>query len=54
MLWYKTLFAIPADIRGKKLILHFGAIDWECRVEINGNYVDSHSGGYDPFSLCSG
>lgn len=51
LLWYKTFFSIPSGMRGKKLILHFGAVDWECRVEVNGNLVGSHTGGYDPFSF---
>ncbi len=49
MLWYRTIFAIPPDMKGKNILLHFGAVDWECDVYINGVKVGSHKGGYDPF-----
>ncbi len=48
-LWYKTKFTAPKNLKAKKLLLHFGAVDWECLVYINGKEVGRHSGGYDPF-----
>src|SRR5690606_21373216 len=35
----------------KRVLLHFGAVDWKCDVSVNGRPVGSHTGGYDPFSL---
>lgn len=32
-------------------MLHFGAVDWETEVFINGKRVGQHQGGYDPFSF---
>ena len=32
-------------------ILHFGAVDWQCRVWLNGILLGSHTGGYDAFSF---
>lgn len=49
-LWYKTTFSTPKNLKGKKLILHFGAVDWESEVFVNGKSVGIHKGGYDPFS----
>jgi hypothetical protein len=49
-LWYRRSFSVPADWKGKNIILHFGASDWETKVWINDNYVDVHKGGYDNFS----
>jgi len=45
-LWYSTVFTINPDMRGKRIILHFGAVDWECKVSVNGKQAGSHSGGY--------
>ncbi len=48
-LWYRTKFTPPKNIKNKKLLLHFGAVDWRCTVYINGKELNTHSGGYDPF-----
>ncbi len=32
-------------------MLHFGAVDWDCTVWLNGKKLGSHQGGYDPFSF---
>jgi hypothetical protein len=50
-LWYRRNFSIPADWQGQRLLLHFGAVDWECTIWVNGKEVGSHKGGFDPFSL---
>ncbi|HVL39626.1 MAG TPA: glycoside hydrolase family 2 TIM barrel-domain containing protein [Fimbriimonadaceae bacterium] len=46
---YRRTFEIPPAWRGKRLILHFGAVDWEARVRLNGKEAGGHRGGYDPF-----
>jgi beta-galactosidase/beta-glucuronidase len=33
------------------ILLHFGAVDYECTVWINGHQVGSHRGGYLPFTF---
>ncbi len=50
-LWYHRAFEIPADWAGQKVLLHFGAVDWETTVWVNGKQVGTHRGGYDPFSF---
>ncbi len=50
-LWYRRTFAVPASWRGQRVLLHFGAVDWETRVWVNGTEIGSHQGGYDPFTL---
>ncbi len=50
-LWYRTAFEIPSDWKEKKIILHFGAVDWKTDIWVNDIQVGSHSGGYDPFSF---
>ena len=50
-LWYKTSFTVPKSMRKNKVLLHFGAVDWETEVLVNGQSVGTHRGGYDPFSF---
>jgi len=48
-LWYRRQFAYKPSI--KHTILHFGAVDQECVVYVNGIEAGGHGGGYVPFSL---
>lgn len=48
---YRRLFEIPKGWRGKQVLLHFGAVDWEAKVSVNGKVLGLHRGGYDPFSF---
>src|SRR5690625_2994637 len=50
VLWYRTHFRVDNPKKGRTL-LHFGAVDWEAEVFVNGSRVGSHQGGYDPFSF---
>lgn len=57
-LWYRRTFTIqdaastvaPAG-SGRRTLLHFGAVDFDCTIWINGGLVGSHTGGFDPFSM---
>ena len=48
--WYRRLFSLPENWSNKKIILNFGAVDFESEVFVNGVSVGTHKGGYDPFS----
>ncbi len=48
-LWYRKTFTLPESFRGKHVLLHFGAVDWECKVYVNRTLVKTHIGGYCPF-----
>ena len=50
-LHYRRLFVIPDSFAGKRIFLHFGAVDQTCTVYLNGEELGSHSGGYIPFSF---
>lgn len=50
-LWYRTRFSRPKGWTSPKTRLHFGAVDWEATVWVNGKQVGQHRGGYDPFSF---
>ena len=49
--WYHRKFAVPDEIAGKQIILHFGAVDYRCRVYVNGQFAGTHEGGHTPFSF---
>lgn len=49
-LWYRRTFSAPG-LNGKRLLLHFGAVDWQTQVLVNGVKVGEHQGGYDPFTF---
>ncbi|PSL33572.1 glycoside hydrolase family 2 protein [Chitinophaga ginsengisoli] len=50
-LWYKRTITKP-DITGdKRVLLHFGAVDWQATVYINGKEIGGHTGGYQNFSF---
>ena len=51
VLWYQREFEVPKSWKGKRVILHFGAVDWKCDVWVNDIKVGSHTGGYTPFSM---
>ena len=49
-LWYRRSFIVPPAWKGKRVLLNFGAVDFESEVYINGKSVGVHRGGYLPFS----
>lgn len=51
LLWYEKKFTLDPCFEGKRVRLNFGAVDWQCRVYINGTQIGEHTGGYDPFSF---
>ncbi len=50
-LWYRRQFTVPANWQGQRILLHFGAVDWDATVWVNGHEIGSHRGGYDPFTF---
>ena len=48
---YRRSFEIPKGWSGQKVLLHFGAVDWESTVFVNGKKIGVHRGGYDAFSF---
>lgn len=50
-MWYRRSFRIPDQWKGKQVILHFGAVDHQATVFINGQKAGAHEGGYDSFSI---
>ena len=50
-LWERRTFEVPADWKGQRVLLHFGAVDDQCAVWINGGLAGMHTGGFDPFTF---
>jgi len=50
-LWYHRSFTLPTGWAGKRILLHFGAVNWDTAVFLNGALVGSHRGAFDPFSF---
>lgn len=50
-LFYKKRFSLPQDFNVGRILLNVGACDQICEVFVNGKYVESHKGGYLPFSI---
>ena len=48
---YRRTFEIPKGWSGRHVLLHFGAVDWETKVSVNGKDLGVHRGGYDTFSF---
>lgn len=49
-LWYERTFTVPKAWNGRDILLHFGAVDWQSELWVNGQKVGTHTGGYTPFS----
>src|SRR5438067_4718015 len=50
-LWYRRTFTVPPAWAGQRVLLHFGAVDWEATVSVNGQALGTHRGGYDDFGF---
>lgn len=50
-LWYRRTLPTVNWNEGQKVLLHFGAVDWQTTVMVNGKKAGTHTGGYQPFSF---
>lgn len=50
-LWYRRFFTLTPAFAGKRVLLHFTSVDYQCTVWVNGSEAGSHSGGYNPFTF---
>jgi Glycosyl hydrolases family 2, sugar binding domain/Glycosyl hydrolases family 2/Glycosyl hydrolases family 2, TIM barrel domain len=49
-MWYRKVFEVPTDWAGRRVLLHFGAVDQIATVWVNNQQVAYHEGGYTEFS----
>lgn len=50
-IWYQRTIEVPDEWEGQHILLHFGAVDYDCRVWVNGRPVGRHCGGSSSFSF---
>lgn len=51
VVWYRKSFILPKEMRGKRILLHFGAVDYLCQVWVNGQHMITHEGGHIGFEM---
>ena len=51
VLWYRRSFDIPKEWKGRRILLHFEAVDYQAGVWLNGQFLCSHRGGHVPFVI---
>ena len=51
VIWYHRVISIPKSWTGKRIMLHFGAVDYRTEVFINGEKAGFHFGGTSSFSV---
>jgi beta-galactosidase/beta-glucuronidase len=50
-LWYRRWLILREKKVDRLYILHFGAVDYQARVFVNGKRIGDHTGGYQEFDL---
>lgn len=50
VLWYRRTVEVTRPAAGRRLLLHFGAVDYRAEVWVNGRLVGRHEGGHTGFS----
>jgi len=48
-MWYRRSFETPSNWKNKQVLLHFGAVDHDATIFVNGKKAGTHAGGYDGF-----
>ena len=51
VLWYRRTITLNPGKEGNRTLLHFGAVDYQATVYMNGGEVAAHTGGYQSFTL---
>ena len=51
IVWYKRRFTLPVTWNGRRIRLHFSAVDFQATVWVNGQLIGIHRGGYTPFAF---
>ncbi|MHB1294617.1 MAG: glycoside hydrolase family 2 protein [Anaerolineae bacterium] len=51
VVWYRREFDLPGAWAGRRVLLHFGAVDYQADVWVNGQQAGQHRGGYTAFSF---
>ncbi|MCY3683147.1 MAG: beta-glucuronidase [Gemmatimonadetes bacterium] len=49
--WYHRTLDIPEEWTDKRVLLHFGAVDYHCKAWVNGRLIGQHYGGSSSFTF---
>lgn len=49
VVWYRRELTLDESVKGERLLLHFGAVDYKASVWVNGRLAVAHEGGHTPF-----
>lgn len=49
VVWYQRSFTLPAEWKGRSVLLNFGAVDYQAEIWVNGKSAGGHEGGNTPF-----
>ena len=50
-IWYHRSFSIPAQWQNEEILLHFGGVNYQCLIYLDGVEVFRHVGGSSPFTV---
>jgi beta-galactosidase/beta-glucuronidase len=50
VVWYRRAFEVPATWQARRVLLNFGAVDYDATVWVNGEQVAHHVGGHVGFA----
>ena len=48
--WFKKSFSIEKNVQSERMLLYFGAVNYDSHVYVNGQHVGHHIGGFTPFN----
>lgn len=48
--WYRRSLSLPEPMHDRQILLHFGAVDYTCRLWVNDQFIREHTGGQCGFS----
>ncbi|MCK5779437.1 MAG: glycoside hydrolase family 2 [Psychrilyobacter sp.] len=51
VVWYQREIEIPKEWKDQRIKLNFGAVDYKCKIYVNGDLVGEHIGGHVNFSV---
>jgi len=50
-IWFQTSFKVPESFKGKRIYIYFKAVDYYADVWLNGRFLGSHEGMFNPFEF---
>jgi beta-mannosidase len=50
-IWFRTEFRVPEELLRQRLFLRFGSVDYLADVWLNGEFLGSHEGMFNPFEF---